>query len=488
MASFRIPYLVGKANLAGEASWYWQPSAALARAGWKAEALGKGGRPDAPPEAIADAARARNAKVAEWKKGGARPAAVRRLVRPLTLAALVERYRAEGCPSVKSPGRKVSAATAGAYGEKFVRILAWGGDTPLPAFTPERVDAFKASLLAPAKAGPRKGEVRYTSAHGHLRVLRTLFAFAEQQRLIPKGTNPAAGFALSTPDPRFQAWWEPHRAALFEAADASGDVMMAAAVALAFSTGQREGDLLRLGQRQWAPIEPYLIEDREVYALLAQTPVPAYDGRPGYLPGDVWGVMLRQSKTARPVGVPVVGLDRARLEAAIARSRAAGVTAILHDDRRPDEAAPAWKREAWRPRPWTMPNPKAGRYRFAKAFADLRLAAIARLEAAAIEGDEDAAATASGMAGLQFRDFRRTAAIVMAERGVSDVNIAAVTGWSLDYTKKIVETYVPRTIGSAARAVATMTSRSSQNVGGSKAASGGSGATDITLRREGGEG
>jgi hypothetical protein len=36
MAQIRIPCLVGKINKAGITSWYWQPSATLAKAGWKA--------------------------------------------------------------------------------------------------------------------------------------------------------------------------------------------------------------------------------------------------------------------------------------------------------------------------------------------------------------------------------------------------------------------------------------------------------------------
>lgn len=43
MAQIRIPCLVGKTNKAGITSWYWQPSATLARAGWKPISLGSRG-------------------------------------------------------------------------------------------------------------------------------------------------------------------------------------------------------------------------------------------------------------------------------------------------------------------------------------------------------------------------------------------------------------------------------------------------------------
>jgi hypothetical protein len=455
LANIRIECLVGKTNKSGVTSWYWQPSAALKRDGWESLPLGQGGRLGEPPADVVDAARARNDEVA---KAAARPAGTVRPAapKPVTVGDLIARYRAEGYPSVKSPGKFVEQSTAEEYEQKFKAILFWAGASPIAAITPERVDVFKEALLEPATSGRWAGQVRYTSAHAHLRVLRTLFSYAEQKRLIPKGSNPADDFGLSNPDPRDEIWWEPARAALFETA--AGDVMMEAAAALAFCCAQREADLLRLNIRQYGPVAPYLIEDRDIYELLSQTPVPAYDGRSGYAPGDVWGINLRQTKTQRPVGVPIVGADRARIEAAIERAKAAQVTTILFDDRPPPETH--WAAKDWRPRPWTMPNLKAGQRRFINRFAELRDDTIRRLLADYAElDDQGAVELAVEIAELQFRDFRRTAAVTMAERGVSDINIAGVTGWSLDYTRKIIETYVPRTYGSAGRAVATFRAR-----------------------------
>lgn len=451
MAYIRIPFLVAKPNKAGLVRWFWQPSAALARAGWASLPLGEGGTVDAPPAAIADAARARNREVEAWRKAaaeGAAPAPVP-VARPLTLADLVDRYRRDGYPSVKAPGKAVAAATAGEYEQKFKAILFWAGDVPLAAITPERVERFKEALLAPAAAGRWKGQVRYTSAHAHLRVGRTLFSFAEQKRLIPKGTNPFDEFALAPPDPREQIWWPPAREALLETA--AGDPGMEVAITLAYSIGQREADLLRTAISQYAEIPSYKM-DPDVWETLSRVEVPAYGGRPAYAPGDVKGIRLRQSKGKRWIEVPIVGAERARVEAAVARAKAAGVTTLLFDDRRPPENHPA--AEGWRPRPWTVPNAKAGQRRFIKRFAALRQATIERLAKAGAAGDEIAAELAREIGELQYRDFRRTAVVAQGELGIADHLIAAITAHSLDDTKKILDTYMPRTTGMAARAIA----------------------------------
>jgi integrase len=63
---------------------------------------------------------------------------------------------------------------------------------------------------------------------------------------------------------------------------------------------------------------------------------------------------------------------------------------------------------------------------------------------------------AAGLADIQARDLRRTATIRMAEAGAEIQDIAACGGWSIEYTKKILETYMPRTLKMAERGVARM--------------------------------
>lgn len=448
MAKISIPCLVSKANKAGRINWYWQPSAALKRAGWKSVPLG------ADADEAIEKARAQNRKVDEWKQGGERPAAVGKLVRQATVSALIRQYKEEGWPSVKEPGKFIEAGTRKDYASKFRTIEAWAGDVPIAAIDSERVAVFRGALMKPAPSGRWKGQVRHTAAHATLRVLRTLFAYAEQKKLIAKGANPAESFGLGKPAPRDQIWGEPAREALQETA--GGHVMTELAVDLAFQIGQREADLLKLAIVQYQPIPPFKMHP-DVHAALAAVPVPPYHGRPGYDPAataaPVMGIRLRQSKTRRWVEVPIVGVTRARVEAAIEKAKAASCTTILIDDRPPPAHVPAAR--DWRPRPWTAPNPEAGQTRFIRRFAELRAATIDRLLRRYGETDDEMALElALEIDDLQYRDFRRTAVVYQGELGIEPHLIAAITGHDLDETLKILDTYMPRTTGMAARAIA----------------------------------
>jgi hypothetical protein len=450
VASIRIPFLVGKTNKAGLTSWYWQPSAAVKKKGWSALALGQGGTLDAPPEAVLDAARAQNRKLQEAEAAGARPAAVRRLARPLTGCELIDRFEAAGYPSVKRPGQAVEPATQRQYKSKLKVIRAWfvaAKDPPAAAITAQRVAAFRDALMAPAKSGPREGEVRRHAAHETLRVGRTLFSWAERQGLRPKGSNPFDGFALAAPDPRDHIWWPPAREAIMAQAEEGGELNFALAIDLAFQTGQREADLLRTIVSQYQLIPRYKM-DPDVHDTLAAVPVPAIAGRAAYAPGDVWGIRLRTAKGKRWVEVPVVGVTRARVEAAIAAAKAKGLTTLLFDESSSTT--------------WTSPNPEAGQRRFIRRFAELRSAAIASLSSA---GEEQLAADIDA---LQYRDFRRTAVVYLGELGLADQLISAITTHSLDTTKKILETYMPRTTGMAARAIALSHARGAPQSGTSR--------------------
>lgn len=445
-----VQYLRSKTNKSGRTIYWWEPSAALRKAGWEAVPYGDDER------AAVEKARKRNAEVEAWRAGapagGEQAAPPRRIVRPATLSALVDRFRSERWPSVKQPGKSISAATRKDYASKFRTLEAWAGDLPIAAIDRAAVALLKKALMKPAARGRWKGQVRHTAAHATLRVGHTLFKFAELEGLIPKGANPFAEFGLSRPDPRDHIWWAPAREALLAVAEADGEQggpMMALAVDLAFSIGQREADLLRLPLTAWQEVPPYKIEDLETYALLAAVPVPAYGGRPACQPGNVMGIRLRTSKTRRWVEVPIVGLTRARLEWAIERAKAAGCTTLLIDEPAPGEAG------AYPARPWTAPNPEAGQRRFIRRFAALREAAIhAQLRRYADSDDEAGLELALEMDELQYRDFRRTAVVYQGELGIADHLIAAITAHSLDETKKILDTYLPRTTGMAARAIA----------------------------------
>ncbi len=65
---------------------------------------------------------------------------------------------------------------------------------------------------------------------------------------------------------------------------------------------------------------------------------------------------------------------------------------------------------------------------------------------------------------LQARDLRRTAAVRLGEAGCTPIEIAAITGHSIERTRKILETYVPRTEPMGRNAVAKWERNETENV------------------------
>ena len=61
-------------------------------------------------------------------------------------------------------------------------------------------------------------------------------------------------------------------------------------------------------------------------------------------------------------------------------------------------------------------------------------------------------------------DLRRTAVVFHGELGLADHRIAAITGHQLDTVKKILETYMPRTTATAARAISLSYARDAKTL------------------------
>lgn len=64
----------------------------------------------------------------------------------------------------------------------------------------------------------------------------------------------------------------------------------------------------------------------------------------------------------------------------------------------------------------------------------------------------------------QPRDLRRTAALAMAEAGATETQIAAVTGHSIEHTRQILETYIPRTLRLASEGVGRLRDIGNRNI------------------------
>lgn len=413
-----VPHMVAK-NTSSGLRYYWTASPTLRKAGWKDMPLGR------DLDVAMAAAKKRNAEIENWRTGGAKPRAIAKFVARSTVDHVIAQYRTDGYPRAKTGGkagndRFIGENTRIEYDSKLRAIAAWAGPEPIAAITPGNVETFRDALLTPDKTG----KVRLTTAHATLRVLRTLCTYAKKKGFIEK--NPALDFDLAAPPPRQQVASPEAREALLTAADVAGFPNMGLAMLLGWKIGQREGDLLRLLQTRYVEIQPHQIEDKEVYAGLSAM---ALDGR-------VMGIRLRQGKTRKWVGVPVVAEERRRIEAAIEAARKLGMATLLYDEREN--------------KTWTATDNKERRARawiFQRRFADLRKAAV---ETATKACDAELAAE---LVDLQFRDFRRTCIVVLGELGLADQLIAAISGHNLDETKKILEVYMPRTWGMAARAV-----------------------------------
>jgi integrase len=403
MAKITIPCFRIK-KTAGGIRYYWEPSATLKKAGWKAVPLGK------DEDAALRAARARNDEVRAWRAGTAAPADVRRIEKRHTVDAVIAAFKLHRFPRLADNTQKEYAA-------KLRVISAWAGTERIDTITRANVLTFRDALYRPR----RDGVVRATSAYNTLKVLRTLFDWARTNEHCTG--NPAAGdLDVTTPAPREQYASAPARDALVAAADALSLPVMAASMILAWTIGQREEDLLKLVQTRYVELQPYEADDPAVYARLAAREP---DGR-------VMGIRLRQGKTDRWVGVPIVGDARRHVEAALVGARRLNLTTILYDEERE--------------RTWTAPervDRMTRQAQFQRGFGAIRAKAA---ETATAAGDDDLAAE---LTGLQFRDFRRTCVVVMAQRGIPDHLISAITGHQLDTVKKILETYLPRTTGMA---------------------------------------
>lgn len=447
MAKINIPGLVIKKR--GLRTYhFWQPSATLKKAGWTSIPLGT------DPRVAQREAEKQNDKVAQWRSGGAAPRTVKKFLKGGTIDQLVARYMIDRFPELAESTRKE-------YRSKFNLIQRWAGGEQVAHIDRARVRKLKEVLLRPDK----DGEVKIHRAAGAMRVLKTLLEFAIDAGFLPEDTrNPASNHNMPTPPSRDQIWSPRATDYVTAAALKEGQPGLALGILLGREIGQREDDILKLICTRWVEIPRHELNPEDWRMLAERAP----DGSTG-----VWGVALRQNKTKRWVSVPMAGTTRRLMEQAVADAKARGSTVILHEMAIPAEfrdvtqferhLAREYLRDTGRiataddlermvpaafvPRPWT-------KTRFQRAIARVRDAAAAQARA---DGDEELAAEIET---LEYRDLRRTAVVSLGELGIEDNLIAAITGHQLDHTKKILETYMPRTTKMAGRAIALQRERS----------------------------
>ena len=154
--------------------------------------------------------------------------------------------------------------------------------------------------------------------------------------------------------------------------------------------------------------------------------------------GRVW-IRLRQAKTGVLLDVPC----HRRLVEELARpdpplkGRATGSLLLL--------PSPTGKRWSYRnfARSWDRVAARAN-LRLAREAIAARGGLPDPVRDPAAREAAKRAVRAELLEGLQRRDLRRTGAVQMALAGATTAQIAALAGWSIDRTQRIIDTYVPR--------------------------------------------
>jgi hypothetical protein len=400
MAKLDLPQGFSAKPTAGGTRYYWQPSARQRKAGWKGLPLGR------DLAAAIKAAEARNAEVAAIDAGGGGRRDVRAAIRRGTMGWLIDRFERDHVAGL-------AASSQHEYKSALRAIRTWteDGKAPIASITRQRVQVLKKALLTPAAGG----HVKAHRAASILRILRVLMQFALNQELI--GANPVEKAGIPEPPPRSRIVSGPAIEAIMASAVALGRPSVALGVMLGLWTLQRQGDILRLGEANWRPLGNVPGEARAVLQ----------DGQ-----GVVMGFRLKQGKTKEWVEIALAGDARRAVEAQLAALKAEKKkVAVVIADEDEDRPYPQWK--------------------FQRQFR----AAVDHARAAAEKAGD--AALAEDLTGIEYRDLRRTGMCLMREFGVPVEYIASVSGHSIDRTKKILETYLPRNPRTAAQAMAIFT-------------------------------
>ena len=237
-------------------------------------------------------------------------------------------------------------------------------------------------------------------AHGLIIMMQILFKHAERRGWIAKGTNPAADLGMEKPVPKAtRVATEAEIAALLDAADARNSTL-ALALRLSVYTGQRVEDIRAARPDEFEPCAIPVAGQIE--------PVQGY----------IWRMV--RSKRGNAAVIPIID---ARLVAQLAAQ-------LAH----PDVRAKGHVLLNRSGQPYT-------RHRLAEHFETIRALAGQSLPS---------------IAGLQWRDLRRTFGVRLRMAGVSRDDIGDVLGNTLATSADLAARYTPATSASTTRAVAAV--------------------------------
>lgn len=232
MAIIKVRYLTKRTNEDGTCRYYWQPNAALKKAGFKLETL-----PEDETQAITRAQEL-NAAVDEWRNTGVKKCDSNA---PVTVRDTIARYQDS------RHWHQLSLKTRKDYQYALNTITAWAGDAPMSALTPKTCTAFYESMRA-RKDGEKMIETPAKAA-AVMRVLRLVLSFAMREGLIRD--NPASRMKLSSKAKKGRLWTPAEVAAFVAIADDLGYYSLGSAVMLNEWLGQRKGDIIALQASAW---------------------------------------------------------------------------------------------------------------------------------------------------------------------------------------------------------------------------------------------
>lgn len=340
------------------------------------------------------------------------PTPRRKLPRRMTLADLIHEFRIVMAARAALDAEHedhLTPKTVAQYNSQMNWLNAWGGSTFLDEIGVEECRDLRTLLVG--------GSSAWNTA-ARLRMLRQLLGFAASSTRRWIRENPMDSEEVTIPTPKSRTKrasieaveWLATFARGFQGKDTTGIMRhggpnLELAVLLGFYTTQREGDQLAATRMNWRPIEDIDDYDRATLTLGGN--------------GAVYGLRIYQQKTKKWVSCFLPPEVAAKLDALI-ESRGAGWDGpLLQND------APGTVQRH-------MPE-----YEFQRIYRAMRDAAEATARA---DGD---AWLADELHKLQYRDMRRSGMCWMRDMGVQVPQIASISGHKIEYTMKILDTYMP---------------------------------------------
>ncbi|ODU36621.1 hypothetical protein [Sphingopyxis sp. SCN 67-31] len=398
----------------GTIRYRWIASPRLRRLGWQSIDLGTDKAAAmtmaiARNETVAAADEAR--KLSVMGINGAAPPA-RKLPRRMTLADLIHEFRIvmmQRHALDEAHEEHLTKKTVDQYNSQMNWLGAWGGTTFLDEISVEVCKDLRTLLVNGASAW---------NTAARLRMLRQLLGFAASKTRGWIRENPMDGEEVTIPTPKSRTKrasieaieWLADFARSFRGKDRTGverlgGANLELAVLLGFYSTQREGDLLAATRMNWRPIEDIDDYDRATLTLGGN--------------GVVYGLRIFQQKTRKWVTCFLPPHVAERLDALI-DSRGAGWDGPLLQNDDPDS-----KRRH-------IPD-----HEFQRIYRAMRDGAEAKARA---DGD---AWLADELHKLQYRDMRRSGMCWMRDMGSTVPQIASISGHKIEYTMKILDTYMP---------------------------------------------